>query len=579
MATAAVQTDLTICSICFEKFKTPKILPCFHVFCQSCISSYIVSSCESKVAPVGFSCPLCREFVPSPAAIGQPEIWAESLPICEIIEKLVKLGELKLCLPCQRENEEETAIDMCITCEEPICGNCTKYHKRILTTRAHLIIPLNEPSRALQVITTLNRSESCPTHPDRDLELHCNDHQKPCCALCVSTEHRKCSDVETIKSAAEKAKKSEVVTELSRKINEFEKELSTSKGKYEENLTEIESKSDSIKEETKILRKEINDHLNKIENEHLNELGDVTKKSSEILNKCIDSVSDRIHFSRHCIQRLQNLEDASDACIMKEYHHVRETFNALEHQTTKTKGRQLKLESIIPKELEAIRNLTHFRNINLSQSEIQLSKGRNVSHMSLSLVFEFQLPRVNICSGTLLSDENIVLANHNNQEIGLIKLRLKKDTWETVRNFESCNSYFDAVHTGDKIYATNNSKKSVTIMTSDCFNTVGEFKMREDLTPFGISIGKGFLFVACDSAILKYSLKGQFIQKYHAELRSLYITVTEDEQIVYSNTTKDSVTCIKKTGQIQWEYKHSRLKSPHSVDRDELDNLFQLEMY
>lgn len=306
MATAAVQTDLTICSICFEKFKTPKILPCSHVFCQGCISSYIVSLCESKEAPVGFSCPLCREFVPAPAAIGQPEIWAESLPICEIIEKLVELGELKLCLPCQRENEEETAIDMCITCEEPICGNCTKYHKRILTTRAHLIYPLNEPSRALEFVTTLNRSESCPTHPDRDLELHCNDHQKPCCALCVSTEHRKCSDVETIKSAAEKAKKSEVVTELSRKINEFEKKLSTSKGKYEENLTEIESKSDSIKEETKLLRKEINDHLNKIENEHLNELGNVTKKSSEILNKCIDSVSDRIHFSRHCIQRLQN---------------------------------------------------------------------------------------------------------------------------------------------------------------------------------------------------------------------------------------------------------------------------------
>lgn len=148
------------------------------------------------------------------------------------------------------------------------------------------------------------------------------------------------------------------------------------------------------------------------------------------------------------------------------------------------------------------------------------------------------------------------------------------DTLETVRNFESCNSYFDAVHTGNKIYATNNSKKSVTIMTSDCFNTVGEFKMRDYLAPFRISTGKGFLFVACDSAILKYSLEGEYIQKYHAELRSRYITVTEDEQIVYCNTTKDSVTCIKKTGQIQWEYKHSRLKSPHSVDRDELDNLF-----
>lgn len=219
---------------------------------------------------MGFSCALYREFVPSPAAIGQPEIWAESLPICEIIETLVKLGQLKLCLPCQRENEEETAIDMCITCEEPICGNCTKYHKRILTTRAHIIIPLSEPSRALQLITTLN--ESCPTHPDKTGELHCNDHQKPCCSLCVSTEHRKCSDVETIKSAAKKTKRVETVDALRRQIDEFKKMLVYSKGKYEKNLTEIESKSDSIKEVTKRLRKEVNDHLDKIENEHMNEL-------------------------------------------------------------------------------------------------------------------------------------------------------------------------------------------------------------------------------------------------------------------------------------------------------------------
>lgn len=74
----------------------------------------------------------------------------------------------------------------------------------------------------------------------------------------------------------------EAVVALNRRLNEFEKELFTSKGKYEENLTEIERKSDNIKE-TKILRKTINDHLDKIENEHMNELSEVTKRSRDIL--------------------------------------------------------------------------------------------------------------------------------------------------------------------------------------------------------------------------------------------------------------------------------------------------------
>ncbi|XP_065928571.1 E3 ubiquitin-protein ligase TRIM45-like [Magallana gigas] len=471
MPTTALQNDLTICSICFEKFKTPRILPCSHVFCQSCISSFIVSSCESKEAPVGFFCPLCREFIPSPAPLLYPEKWAESLPICEIIEKLVKLGEPKQCLPCQRENEEEIAIDICITCDEPICENCTKYHKRILTTRTHLIISFNEPSRALQLITTLNKNNRCPTHPDKEVELHCNDHQKTCCALCVSTEHRKCSDVETVKSAAEEAKKDKRVKELSRKINEFEKEQLTFKRKYEENITKIESKSDSIKEESKRIRKKINDHLDEIENQHMGELSTFTKNNRDLLRKRIDSVSDRIHFSRHCIQSLLNLEDASDACFMKEYNRVRETFEVLESQTMKTK-----LDLTIPEELAAIRNLTHFCETNLSRLEAQLTRRRKYINMSLSLVYESRLLKANICSGTLFSDEKIVLANHSSDKIGLFLLRLTNESWETEINFESYNWFFDVKHTENKIYSTNCSKKCVIIMTSDNFNKLEKYQ-------------------------------------------------------------------------------------------------------
>lgn len=179
MATAAVQNDLTTCSICFEKFRTPRILPCSHVFCQSCISSYIVSACQSKEAPVGFSCPLCREFVPSPAVSGKPDTWADGLPLCRVLETLIKTGELKLCTPCQRENDEEEATDICVTCEEPICGNCAKYHRRNLTSRTHRVIPINEPNKAMEFFPSLNKGVNCSQHQDKEVELYCNQHQTP----------------------------------------------------------------------------------------------------------------------------------------------------------------------------------------------------------------------------------------------------------------------------------------------------------------------------------------------------------------------------------------------------------------
>lgn len=76
---------------------------------------------------------------PSSSAENSPEKWADSLLEYKILDTLNK-EEKNLCAACLRENEEEEATDICITCGESICGNCAKYHKRILTTRKMLFV-------------------------------------------------------------------------------------------------------------------------------------------------------------------------------------------------------------------------------------------------------------------------------------------------------------------------------------------------------------------------------------------------------------------------------------------------------
>lgn len=46
--------ELIKCSICFEIFKEPKILPCKHTFCRSCLSQVQSNSCRIR-------CPLCSQ--------------------------------------------------------------------------------------------------------------------------------------------------------------------------------------------------------------------------------------------------------------------------------------------------------------------------------------------------------------------------------------------------------------------------------------------------------------------------------------------------------------------------------------
>ena len=57
------------CSICFEEFDIPKLLSCFHSFCQKCLQAHLERSYFAKqrtFSPDGhfsFSCPICRHYL------------------------------------------------------------------------------------------------------------------------------------------------------------------------------------------------------------------------------------------------------------------------------------------------------------------------------------------------------------------------------------------------------------------------------------------------------------------------------------------------------------------------------------
>lgn len=84
-----IQLDsLTVCPVCFQKFNIPRILPCSHTFCHDCLDGHIKSSTKSK--PLGFACPLCREFITAPGVVGQcaSDKWSEHFPINKLIVSL-----------------------------------------------------------------------------------------------------------------------------------------------------------------------------------------------------------------------------------------------------------------------------------------------------------------------------------------------------------------------------------------------------------------------------------------------------------------------------------------------------------
>ena len=51
------------CSICLDTYTNPKLLQCFHVYCQQCLVTLVD---RDQQGLLGLSCPICRQLTPVP---------------------------------------------------------------------------------------------------------------------------------------------------------------------------------------------------------------------------------------------------------------------------------------------------------------------------------------------------------------------------------------------------------------------------------------------------------------------------------------------------------------------------------
>lgn len=100
-----------------------------------------------------------------------------------------------------------------------------------------------------------------------------------------------------------------------------------------------------------------------------------TRNSMIILNKTIDSLSDRIEFSKHCVKIILDIESKTDSCFLKEYQETKDRFNDLERQTMKLKKQDIKLESNLSLKLSHVAKLSKLSKTKVTHLQKELATG------------------------------------------------------------------------------------------------------------------------------------------------------------------------------------------------------------
>ena len=131
--------DRLNCSICLDTYTNPKLLQCFHVYCQQCLVRLVDRDQQGQLI---LTCPNCRQVTPTPA--GGVAGLQSAFHINQLLEivKEYKKANLPIVSPERAENSsaditrhrnttvccpehDEREVELyCETCGETICFKC-----------------------------------------------------------------------------------------------------------------------------------------------------------------------------------------------------------------------------------------------------------------------------------------------------------------------------------------------------------------------------------------------------------------------------------------------------------------------
>ncbi|CAD5222098.1 unnamed protein product [Bursaphelenchus xylophilus] len=126
--------QLLTCSICLDRYKMPKLLPCHHTFCLPCLESY------ADTVHHNLKCPECRSehAVPFEGAKAFPNnlTLAKFLDIHleatddnqEQLEAYIQRYNMERCKIC----DEKAEVEVCAHCDRKACKDCRKAHMEMV---------------------------------------------------------------------------------------------------------------------------------------------------------------------------------------------------------------------------------------------------------------------------------------------------------------------------------------------------------------------------------------------------------------------------------------------------------------
>ena len=259
------QNNLT-CPVCYQLFKNPKYLPCYHSYCEECL---VKMQEQSKIV-----CPECRKEAKIPAGVKElPNNFFINRLVDNLILKKKVDGEQEVeCDEC----EDDPVVSFCPECNYFFCLACNDHHTRSKLYRGHGIVPFTElKSNKDFPIKAKVKIPLCKEH-DEQLKYYCETCDQLVCVYCTVKKHNG-HDHDSVKQKATKHR------------NELKK-ITDPVDRMIKNLTEAHDNIEKMMEKTRRQGEEVDKKIDQYYDELLQKL---MKQKDEVKQQAHDGVSQK----------------------------------------------------------------------------------------------------------------------------------------------------------------------------------------------------------------------------------------------------------------------------------------------
>ncbi|XP_071150170.1 E3 ubiquitin-protein ligase TRIM71-like [Mytilus edulis] len=493
------------------------------------------------------------------------------------------------CGPCHKQKVNNKAVIWCYTCDEGLCSKCLNHHKRSKGTHTHQTIDIKKHNRSIQAIKT-----ECDKH-QQQLKLYCPSHLIPCCDKCVSTSHSKCIEIQSLSSVVgttniEKSKEA-AETDISSILLFFDKLVNTKST----NIKTGEQTYLGIKKYIKEIRKEINKHLDHLENKLCQETDTIWNQEklkathfiSEIEGKWknLKEMKNNLHsITEHNTSKLQSF-----LCVHRIEQQVHQfqmyADNLQKDKRTKEFDIRMKQNGEIEIILSKLESITSLGEVMVVKTEIDLNRETSVKRKAQVKSIEHS----NIHNLTM-NIETKIKTNVGKWISGIMclideRVIVVKDAGKVI--------LLTADGKNEKLLPIPDGSRSVTqinqntiALSSPVDKTIKIFNMeKEKLTKVikldkvchGLSFFNGTLAVGMigheGGEIHIIDLDGKTLKSMQVQCESDFFNVVyHNERITYSDASGKTITCIDESGKQIWQYKQDLFR-PAGLCADAYGNI------